>query len=87
MFIREIIEKDSPSEKASSAKGYSAVIPRTNVTFDMVPIPGGTFQIGTPTTEAGHQDDEGPQVLIRVEPFWMGKHEVTWAEYQQFMEL
>src|SRR5690606_25357228 len=28
---------------------------------------------------------EGPQVRVKVEPFWMGKYEVTWAEYQAFM--
>jgi len=75
------------AEIAEEAKAYTATIPGTEVTFDMVPIPGGEFQIGSPACESGHQNDESPQVKVRISPFWMGKHEVTWAEYQQFMSL
>ena len=71
----------------SATKPYSVAIPGTEVTFDMVPIPGGELRMGSPESEPGRRDDEGPQASIRVEPFWMGKHEVTWAEYHQFMEL
>jgi formylglycine-generating enzyme required for sulfatase activity len=53
----------------------------------MVPIPGGKFTIGSPDDEADRRDDEGPQVEITVAPFWMGKHEVTWSEYKQYMQL
>ena len=30
------------------------------------PIPGGTFTMGSPANEAGHSDDEGPQVKVKV---------------------
>jgi formylglycine-generating enzyme required for sulfatase activity len=53
--------------------------------FDMVPIPGGTFLLGSPDDEADRKDDEGPQVEISIEPFWMGKYEVTWELYDQFV--
>jgi formylglycine-generating enzyme required for sulfatase activity len=66
---------------------YTATIPGTDVTFEMVPIPGGKFTIGSPDDEADRRDDEGPQVEITVAPFWMGKHEVTLAEYKQYMDL
>ncbi len=66
---------------------YTATIPGTDVTFEMVPIPGGEFVMGSPDGEEGRGDDEGPQVRLRVEPFWMGKHEVTWAEYKRYMAL
>lgn len=52
-----------------------------SVGFDLVPIGGGTFTMGSPAAEAGRKDDEGPAVVVQVEPFWIGKHEVTWAEY------
>ena len=51
------------------------------VGFDLVPIGGGTFTMGSPATEAGRKDDEGPAVAVQIEPFWIGKREVTWAEY------
>lgn len=66
---------------------YTAKIPGTDVTFEMVPIPGGTFLLGSPTDEAGRQSDEGPQVRVNVPPMWIGKCEVTWAEYKQYMRL
>ncbi len=66
---------------------YSKTIPGTEVAFDMLPIPAGTFLMGSPETEPGRNADEGPAVQVRVDAFWMGKHEVTWSEYQQFMKL
>lgn len=66
---------------------YTTKVPGTDVSFEMIPIPGGTFMMGSPADEAGRADDEGPQVEIVVDPFWMGKHEVTWGEYKPFMRL
>ncbi len=37
--------------------------------------------MGSPDSEKGHKPDEGPQHQVRIEPFWMGKCEVTWDEY------
>jgi len=62
-------------------KPYKETIPGTEVSFEMLPIPGGEFLLGSPESEAGRQKDEGPQVKVKIEPFWMGKHEVTWNEY------
>src|SRR5688572_24175994 len=66
---------------------YLANIPGTDVTFEMQPIPGGKFKLGSPAGEAGRKDDEGPQVEIEVAPFWMGTYEVTWSEYKQYMRM
>lgn len=60
---------------------YTQVIPGTDVKFEMVPIPGGEFVMGSPESEAKRNEDEGPQHKVKIEPFWMGKHEVTWNEY------
>ena len=66
---------------------YTETIPGTDVTFEMIPVPGGEFLLGSPEAEADRSDDEGPQVRVRVAPFWIGKCEVTWAEYQAYMEM
>jgi len=66
---------------------YTATIPNSEVTFEMVPIPGGKFLMGSPAGEAKRKDDEGPQVTIDIEPFWMAKYEITWSEYKEFMAL
>ncbi len=66
---------------------YIEKIPGTDVTFEMLPVSGGEFLLGSPEDEADRADDEGPQVRVKVEPFWVGKCEVTWAEYQAFMAM
>jgi formylglycine-generating enzyme required for sulfatase activity len=50
----------------------------------MVPVPGGVFRMGSPDGERGRKKDEGPQIEVEVEPFHMGKFEVTWPEYKAF---
>ncbi len=67
-------------------KGYSETIPGSKISFEMIPIPGGTFLMGSPPTEAGRQTNEGPQHLVQLKPFWMGKCEVTWDEFDQFFK-
>ncbi len=60
---------------------YRQPIGDSGVSFAMVPIPGGRFTMGSPAGEAGRESTEGPQVEVAVAPFWMGRCEVTWAEY------
>jgi formylglycine-generating enzyme required for sulfatase activity len=62
-------------------KPYKQAIAGTDVDFEMVPIPGGVFTMGSPTAERGRKPDEGPQNRVKIEPFWMGQREVTWDEY------
>jgi formylglycine-generating enzyme len=66
---------------------YEVTIPGSDVKFEMVPISPGTFKLGSPVEESGRKEDEGPQVEIEVPAFWMGKCEVTWAEYKYFMRM
>ena len=73
---------DSVAADQASMKPYSEQILPTDVKFDMVPIPGGTFKLGSPAGEKGRNKDEGPQVEVKIEPFWMEKCEVTWQEYE-----
>ncbi len=63
-------------------KPYTDVIGNTDVLFDMVPIPGGKFVMGSPDSEPGHKSDEAPQHEVEIDPFWMGKCEVTWNQYE-----
>ncbi len=77
----------APAENADAKteadmKAYTEVVPGTDLKFGMAPIPGGKFLMGSPADEKKRKDDEGPQVEITIEPFWMGTHEVTWAEYE-----
>jgi len=48
---------------------------------EMVIVPGGLFQMGSPTTEAGRGRDEGPQHEVSISPFAIGKYEVTFQQW------
>lgn len=79
--------KTAKSTAGKAMVPYLETIPGTEVSFEMLPIPAGKFTLGSPASEPGRSADEGPQVEINVEPFWMGKHEVTWGEYLEFTKL
>ena len=90
LFAKDVVAtKTIAKEKANSSdaktememKPYKLKIPQTEVQFEMVPIRGGKFIMGSPENEKGRNKDEGPQHNVNIEPFWMGKHEVTWDEY------
>ena len=67
-------------------KNYVETISDTEVKFEMIAIPGGTFLMGSPAKESGRGDDEGPQHPIQIRPFWMEKTETTWDEYDLYLK-
>src|SRR5688572_7195414 len=71
--------------KAAAMKAYTNTIPGTQVSYAMVAIPGGEFTMGSPASEPGRNPDEGPQHKVKISPFWMGRCEVTWNEFELFM--
>jgi formylglycine-generating enzyme required for sulfatase activity len=79
------VNKDAEAKSESEMKAYSEKMHASDIKFDMVPIKGGKFTIGSPESEKEHGKDEGPQTEVTVKPFWMGKCEVTWDEYDLFL--
>ena len=51
----------------------------------MVAIPGGRFQMGSPQQEEGRFDSEGPQHTVTLRAFALGKHNVTMEEFASFL--
>jgi formylglycine-generating enzyme required for sulfatase activity len=52
------------------------------VTLEMVRIPGGSFQMGSPDLEEGRWPAESPQHVVSVPSFFMGQFAVTQAQYR-----
>jgi formylglycine-generating enzyme required for sulfatase activity len=77
---------DAVAASAAEMKPYDEPIEHTELSLSMVPIPGGTFRMGSPDSEEDRGDDEGPQREVKVSPFWMGKYEVTWDLYDAWGE-
>jgi formylglycine-generating enzyme required for sulfatase activity len=51
----------------------------------MVGIPAGRFAMGSPANEPGRFDAEGPQHVVSVKAFAMGKYPVTSEEFLSFL--
>ncbi|MEW6209736.1 MAG: formylglycine-generating enzyme family protein [Acidobacteriota bacterium] len=49
--------------------------------IEMIRVPAGRFKMGSPASEAGRDSDEA-QHQVSVSSFYMGKYEVTQAEWQ-----
>jgi len=47
-------------------------------------IPGGTFMMGADNDQAS--EDEYPKHKVTVAPFWIDEHEVTNAQFAEFVE-
>lgn len=68
----------------SEVKGFVENL-GNGVTLEMVQIPGGTFMMGSQEGEANREKDESPQHQVKVPGFFMGKYEITQAQYQAIM--
>jgi formylglycine-generating enzyme required for sulfatase activity len=54
---------------------------------EMVVIPAGSFTMGSPKSEPGHEDDEAPQhVVTFAKPFAAGKFDVTVDQFAAFVK-
>ena len=53
--------------------------------MEFVWIPGGCFMMGSPASEKGRDDDEGPVHKVCVDGFYMGKYEVTQKQWRMLM--
>lgn len=59
---------------------------RQNVVPEMVTIPAGSFQMGSPFNEPERATNEGPQHQVKIAAFELGKNEVTFDEWDACVE-
>ena len=52
------------------------------IKLKMMLIPGGTFIMGSPKEEEDSYDDEHPQHQVTIKPFFIGRYQVTQAQWQ-----
>jgi len=65
---------------------YEQIIPGSELKYKMMPIPGGSFIMGSPAGEKEREADEGPQQTFTLSPFWMGALEVTHDIFDVFFK-
>lgn len=64
---------------------YNQKIAGSDLIIPMVPITGGEFKAGSPLTEKGRKEDEGPVHQVGVDDFWMASYEITWDLFELFL--
>ncbi len=84
--------KDVEGKDSNHKKKYTETITSKNdekISFNMVLVPGGTFEMGSPEDESDRKKDEGPQHKVRISPFYLCTTETTleifMAYYQETM--
>ncbi len=56
------------------------------IALDLLPIPAGTFRMGSPFAEPGHTVLESPQTWVTISrPYWLGRTAVTHEQWRTLM--
>jgi formylglycine-generating enzyme required for sulfatase activity len=90
--VKSLINKWSASSHLTidhhSAQATGFIQDLANDTqLEMMLIPGDTFIMGSPPEELEHRDRESPQHSVTVQPFFMGKYQVTQAQWRFVAQL
>ena len=70
----------------TKTSGFSELL-GDGVQLEMITIPSGSFIMGSPETEAGREECEGPQHQVFVRRFYMGRTEVSRRQWNQVCKL
>ena len=76
-----------PVEQAAAEKRELDKTFTNSIGMEFVLIPAGKFVMGSPGSEAGRYDNEGPQREVQItKPFYFGKYEVKVSEFREFVK-
>jgi formylglycine-generating enzyme required for sulfatase activity len=84
VLVPEGLEPSTRAEPVPAPEGFEKGEVFSDCTGcpSMVVIPAGSFTMGSPSTEVGRFDDEGPQRTVTIgSSFAVGRYEVTWVEW------
>jgi formylglycine-generating enzyme required for sulfatase activity len=68
--------------KESASRGDYTEDGGVGLGLRMVWVKPDSFRMGSPESEEGRYSDEGPVHDVTLDGFWLGKHEVTQAQYE-----
>jgi len=74
-------EAEGSKERVCTVCNYKEVVDIAKIPEDFVLIPAGTFQMGS---EKGFDDNKPVHEVTITKSFYMGKYEVTQAEYEKY---
>ena len=77
---------NKPPTEANPTKGKPSLHPEIQKLLDdMVFVRGGSFMMGSEDTDKEASDDEKPRHEVRLNDYYIGKYEVTQAQWQAVM--
>ena len=88
LFEFDVVTVDERGEEVERKEGQAQYFKEdlgNGVELDMVYIPGDSFMMGSPEGEGG--EDEKPQHKVTVQPFFMGKFQITQAQWRAISSL
>jgi formylglycine-generating enzyme required for sulfatase activity/predicted Ser/Thr protein kinase len=88
VFRFEVVTVNDQGKEVNRKQGQAEYIVSdlgNGVKLEMVSIPGGKFLMGSP--EGTGYSDEKPQHEVTVQPFFMGKYQVTQAQWKIVAKL
>jgi formylglycine-generating enzyme required for sulfatase activity len=92
---RSAYRDKNTSALISSNYGFRVALVNKNITIplsdkvdlDMVWINPGTFTMGSPSDELGRYDDETQHKVTLTQGYWLGRYEITQAQYKAIMKV
>src|SRR3954453_17562583 len=81
-FATGIKQDDGPRPQVGTCAAYSGLAVGEEERPGMVFVPGGGFMMGSER----HRPEERFSHLVRVDGFWIDRHEVTTAQFHQFVD-
>ncbi|NEQ11763.1 MAG: formylglycine-generating enzyme family protein [Moorea sp. SIO4E2] len=88
-FEFEVVKLDAQGREKRSCQKAEHFIEMLNdtVELEMVSIPGGQFTMGAPREEEMSQEEERPQHIVTIKPFFIGKYPITQAQWRVIANL
>ena len=75
------IHRQPAAPVLTNRRSPAATLPVVDMIPNMVRLPGGRYLMGSPASEPGRFDNEGPQHWVQVPAFEIGRYPVTFAQW------
>ena len=83
--VQDEAGNSATATRTVTVTGSHIVDLNSTVAIDMIWCPPGTFTMGSPTSEAGRGTDETEHNVTLTKGFYLGKYELTQAQYEAVM--
>jgi formylglycine-generating enzyme required for sulfatase activity len=86
VLLAVLLSRPGPKPADSRAGGAESRALSNSLGMKLVPVPAGTFAMGSLDSEPGAEPDETPQHAVAItRPFYLGAHEVTQKQFWDTM--